>query len=145
MKLWKFLENLWTTSHPLLTSLTPQREGGIRRGGWRGTPHRGRYSLYFYRVPPCYLIPYICTIFMYLSYNKYSDYIWQYQIKKGQSLWIPLMKPSSDYPFLYVRSMCNSWWELPLTYLTVTVLYRTSSSTLNDSLKSDKISLPPEG
>ena len=55
------------------------------------------------------------------------------------------MKPSSDYPFLYVRGLYNSWWELPLTYLTFTVLYQTSSSTLNDSLKSDKISLHPRG
>ena len=34
------------------------------------------------------------------------------------------MKPSSDYPFLYVRSMCNSGGSIPLTYLTVTVLYQ---------------------
>jgi len=33
-----FLENLWRTSPPLISSKHPQREGGIRRGYWRGDP-----------------------------------------------------------------------------------------------------------
>ena len=37
------------------------------------------------------------------------------------------MKPSSDYPFLYVRGMCNSGGSILFTLLTVTVLYPTSS------------------
>jgi len=53
----------------------PEGRGDTERG-LEGDPPIG-VGIHYISIgyPPCYLIPYICTIFMYLSYNKYSDYI----------------------------------------------------------------------
>jgi len=52
-----FLENSWTTSPPPISSLYPQREGGLYGRGYRGDPpYKGCIEKYYMVPPLCNLI-----------------------------------------------------------------------------------------